>query len=557
MDRRVVIAVLLVLVSAWAAILLVGLKRDLPSPEADEPYFVLPAVEMAAHGDANPHWFGHPASTVISPLAIVYRMRETVFHGGPVFGASPGVADRFQDDADSFYILGRLWVVLLTLATVPVLFLVGRRLLGSGGALLATGCWMLVPIVVQYGRIVRSDSAGTLFGLLALLACLRALDKPTAARFMVGGAAIGVAISSRYFMVALIPVLMTVWWLARRRDRSMSIRSLALGLGASVAAFVATTPYFLFDWRHAELSLRAETVGTIGNQHFGLMENLKYYLGTALPHVLSWPVLVLAGLGVAIALARRDAKQLLLIGYVTLFLGGISLSHLHWERWTIPILPVLALFAVSAVLEGVREVSRRVRLQKRRLVFAGAMALGLAALVIQPAVGLTREEQRSLDVTTRQLMRSWVMRHLPVGTKIGGEVKAPELASAGYKVWDTYDLPTSGTVADYVAHGYRYFIVNAYISVAYRARYLNYHRHSAFYLFLRRHSELLADFAPHGSVTGPQLKLYRVDPASLLEHHGLSDRSTTVRSANGGLRHEPKLYPVGAWLLRDDDDVGR
>ena len=301
--------VLLVLVSAWAAVLLIGLKRDLPSPETDEPYFVLPAVEMAAHGDANPHWFGHPASTVINPLAIVYRVRETVFHGGPVFGASPGVADRFQDDADSFYILGRLWVILLTLATVPVAFFVGRRFLGNGGALIAVGCWMLVPIVVQYGRIVRSDSAGTLFGLVALLACLRALDKPTAARFMVGGAAIGLAVSSRYFMAVLIPVLMISWWSARRRDTTVLMRSLVLGLGASVAAFVATTPYFLFDWRQAELSLRAETVGKIGNQHFGMIDNLGFYLGTALPHVLSWPVLVLAGVGIAIAQLRGALRS--------------------------------------------------------------------------------------------------------------------------------------------------------------------------------------------------------------------------------------------------------
>ena len=60
-----------------------GIKGDLPFvPHVDEPVFVVPAVEMAAKGNANPGWFGHPGSTVIYPLAAAFRAWSIVANGG-------------------------------------------------------------------------------------------------------------------------------------------------------------------------------------------------------------------------------------------------------------------------------------------------------------------------------------------------------------------------------------------------------------------------------------------------------------------------------------------
>ena len=92
----------------------VGIHRDLPSPDVDEPFFVLPPVQMASSGSLDPHWFGHPGSTVILPLAVAYRAREVLFHGAPLFGPAPSVTTRFRSDEDSFFLLGRLWTVFLT-----------------------------------------------------------------------------------------------------------------------------------------------------------------------------------------------------------------------------------------------------------------------------------------------------------------------------------------------------------------------------------------------------------------------------------------------------------
>jgi Dolichyl-phosphate-mannose-protein mannosyltransferase len=220
LPTKAIVVALLAIVGLSLFVHLRGLGHDLPAPGADEPYFVLPAARMAWKGDANPQWFGHPGSTVIYPLAIAYRAREVVFHGAPLNGSAPSVATRFREDPTSFYEIGRLWVMLLSVATIPLLFFLGRRAFDDLTALVAAFCWALVPLAVSYGSIVRTDAAGACFGLLSLWACLVALDDPRPRRFAYAGAAIGLAVASRYFMVALLPVIVMVWVIARHRERA-------------------------------------------------------------------------------------------------------------------------------------------------------------------------------------------------------------------------------------------------------------------------------------------------------------------------------------------------
>ena len=506
---------------------------------------------MAWKGDANPQWFGHPGSTVIYPLALAYRAREVLFHGAPLFGEAPSVAARFRSDPTSFYEIGRLWVMLLSVATVPLLFLLARRAFDDLTAIVAAFCWALVPLAVSYGSIVRTDAAGACFGLLSLWLCLVALDDPRPRHFALAGAAIGLAVASRYFMVALVPVLVAVWWIARSRDRvRVTPKTLVIGLGAAFALFALTTPFFFIDWHAVSRSLEAETVGTVTNDRSGWLENLGYYTGEAIPDAISWVAPVLAVAGIAIAGVRRDTRRLLLVGFGLVFLGVISLSSLHWERWAIQVLPLVVLFGVSAVVTFARFAARSVRSRElRRWVLVGLVVAGTVAIVAEPAVSLVDDERMQDQPSTRELMRSWIIAHVPVGTPIATEVKGPELRTAGYPVLDRYDLPTDGTLGDYAAHGYHYLIVNAFVSLRYRIDAKQFPRHARFYEFLRERGDLLADFGDTDATTGPHLKLYYMDPAILAGPHRPKNVAVTSRSSHDQLAHPKPLYPVGEEIL--------
>jgi hypothetical protein len=532
------------------AVHLIGWHRDLPSPEPDEPYFVLPAVKMASQGSLDPHWFGHPGSTVIVPLALAYRATDVVLHGGPIVGASRSIETRFRESPSDFFLLGRLWTVLLSVASVAALFLLGRLLWGDAAGLVAAGLYALVPLVVNYGRIVRSDSAGACFGLLALCAIVVMAERPTARQYAVAGAAIGLAVASRYFLIVLLPVAAVVWFTSRAEGRRPRPTLLLLLGGGALALFALLTPYFFLDWKSVSESLQAETVGQIGNTGFSFLDNVSYYFADAIPDAVGWAAYVAALCGIGIVLLRRDRRAMIPLGFAVAFTLAISTSSLHWPRWIIPVLPVLMLFAARALLLAARQVTRAASLPDDdrigRVVVAGGL-VAVAALV--PAIALVRLERTAVTPSTRELMRAWIIKHVPPGTPVAQEVKGPELRSAGYPVLARYDLPADGTVADYIAHGYHYLVVNAYIALDYRLAHERFPEYAAFYNFLRRHGQLLHDERADGDRRGPHLKLYKVDVAQLAAARGNVDQVTTFKTKHDHLRHPKPIYPVGDELL--------
>src|SRR6266480_6092631 len=97
----------------WAVlgimVLSIGLEcwavtHDLPYPGVDEPVFVEPAVHMAATGDLNPHWFGHPGSTVIYPLAGLVHAWDALAHHGPILTSNAALTTRIQRSPTTFYV---------------------------------------------------------------------------------------------------------------------------------------------------------------------------------------------------------------------------------------------------------------------------------------------------------------------------------------------------------------------------------------------------------------------------------------------------------------------
>jgi hypothetical protein len=323
-------------------------------------------------------------------------------------------------------------------------------------------------------------------------------------------------------------------------------------LGAALAVFMITTPFFFIDWHAVSRSLQAETVGTITNDRSGWFENVGYYLGEGIPDAISFVAPLLAVAGMAVACVRRDTRRLLLMGFIAVFLAVISLSSLHWQRWAIQVLPVIVLFAASAVVTFGQFAARQVRASDaRRWIVVGLVVAGAVAIAAEPAASLIDYERMQDQPSTRALMRSWIVAHVPVGTPIASEVKGPELRTAGYPVLDRYDLPTDGTLGDYAAHGYHYLIVNAFVSLRYRIDVRQFPRHARFYQFLRERGELLADFRDSDNRTGPHLKLYFMDPAILAVPHRPINVAVTSRSNHDRLSPPKPLYPVGEEIFGD------
>jgi hypothetical protein len=494
--------------------LLPGIRHDLPYFAGDERLLFEVTKSVAFTGVLNPHWFGHPGSTVIYPVALLFRALGLFAFGGPVLGRDPAGLSGVAVAPSVFCLVGRAWVALLGAASVPVTYALGRRLFGRAAGLAGALLWMVVPLAVQYDRVLRSDSAAVLFGMLALLLVVRAYDEPGARRFALAGAAIGLAVSSRWFMVTLVPVLFLATALlpAVRPARALALSG--AGLASGLAVFVVTTPYVVLDFPRVADALDAEN----GSRHLGadglpFLGNLWWYLSNAIPAALTWPLAAAALAGVVLILARHRRRQLILLAFAAVFLVGISTSQLHWRWWMIQVLPVACLLAGHAVVVGSSWLARRpVRIPFTRGP-ATATAIGVAvtlALLLLPARTSVLYTVRALRPSTRVAARTWLFSNVPRGARVAQEdYWSAYLDGAPFPVDNSLAL-AERPLRSYRAEGVDYLVTSNAIERRFEAEPERYRDALAFYREVRRSAVLVHRIRPSTFRGGPLISVYRL-----------------------------------------------
>ena len=505
------------IIAAALAVHLVGIQRDLPyTPEADEPIFVKRSVCMASSGSLNPGYFGNPGSTVFYPLAAAYHVWNAVAYDGPILQADPGLETRFETNPSEFYLLGRLLTVSYAVMTVPLIYLVGRRLFGERVGLIACGLFVLYPIAVTHAQMVRTDSAAAFFGALSLWLCLRVYDRPTLGNHFLAGAAIGLAIATRYFMAVLIPVLagvnLLLWWrlIPGRQVVSAAWLKAGAGLLAVAIAFAAVTPYLFLDFSAAWASVEHEARSThLGHDGLSPWENLVWYVREAIPDGITWAQAGLAATGAGLVLWRRKPLEVLPLAVVAMFLVGISLSPLHWQRWLIPVLPLFALLVAYGLNEMIGWLSARLRLAP--VAARALLVLAVFAVAAWPAYKLVLQDMRQATPSTRVLARDWMLQHLSPGSKIAQEAYAAPLEGQPLVMPKTFTL-SEHSLEDYRRDGLRYLVASSIMYDRYLAEPDRYPEAVRFYERLFSEGRLVQEFSPSRTRGGPTLRIYEILP---------------------------------------------
>jgi hypothetical protein len=502
--------VIVILVAGLAAHLW-GVRRDLPyAPEADESVFVGRAVRIVSTGDPNPHWFGHPGSTVIYPLAGVYHLWSVLGRPASLLRYHPVMQTRFASDPGPFFLLGRLLSIGYALLGLTLVYVLGRHAFDESIGLI--GCWFaaLDPMALDLAQMVRTDSAACFFGLLALWRCLALYDHPSARNHCLAGAAIGLGMATRYFLVTLVPVLalvdVAILWRREEPVRS-ALRNALIGLVAAPVTFVFCTPYLVVSLPTvlADLQHEARTVHP-GVDALGFWGNLHFYVTEGLPASLPAPLGPLAALGVVLVLARRLVRPLLLLLFTATFMVAISFGGLHWQRWLVQVAPLLALLAAAGLVWTIRWGNARLGLSRRTT----AIAVGLAVVLVswQPTVELARVAIRKGWPSTAVVAREWLVENLPAHSLVAEEWYTVPLTGAPFVVLQTSSLAEGKTLEWYARRGYRYLIVSDAIYARFTTQPERHPDEAAFYQRLFREGHRVEEFAPSPTRPGPRITVY-------------------------------------------------
>ena len=223
-------AVLMVgLLGVAAGVRLWGITWGLPdethlfSYHPDEYHSLRGALSLAA-GDPNPHFFNY-GSLYLYLVGIVCLWHDAVLGGADLLSALLNGATAHVEMA-AWVLDARLVVVACGVATVLVVFLIGRRLWGMLGGLCAGGVMAILPLHVLNSHYATVDVPQALFITLCLYFSVRLVEEPTWRNYLWAGVCAGLAASVKYNGIAVLvaPVVAHVVQGLRNGGRAASDR---------------------------------------------------------------------------------------------------------------------------------------------------------------------------------------------------------------------------------------------------------------------------------------------------------------------------------------------
>lgn len=488
------LTLLALLVNAW------GIPKNLPyMHEVDEQQQIERTVRMATTGNLNPEWFGNPGSTLLYPMTAVYRL---------VFG--PDSQSAYEQNFWPFNVIGRAISALYAILVVPLIFLIGRKTYGDIPGLIGAFLYIFYLIAVIHAQLIRTDSAGALFGLIALWRILEVDEQPSWRNQILAGLAVGLALSSRFFTAPLGLLLVAVdllWWFRAPEKRNTLWLPALVGLVMAPVGFALTTPYFILDFQGAITSLRIAGRSThAGADGLSRPQNLAWYTTQAIPQILTWPQYLLAIAGAGIVVARRRRRELLVLGYLVLFLITITLHALHWARWLIPVLPVMSLL-VGVAIAWLAE-----RFFNTRRAQTGFILVAVVLLAAWPAYQVILHDIRDSKPGTRVVAREWMIENIPAGSRIILEPYTPPLRGTDFDFTENIlSLARLGTVDGFRDEGYDYMVVSDETYQRFYNEPDRYAEYIAFYEELFAEGELIQEFRPSLTLGGPTIRIYRLN----------------------------------------------
>ncbi len=524
--RRTAFALLLVLSIAtrfW------GLGWGLPNTyHIDENWFAGKAIRFTM-GDLNPHFFqvGTLHMYVVAGLWKAYYWTEKL--AGRV--ATPKqFYDFYIRHPTPFYLLGRTLSALLGAGTVLLLFFLGLRMFNLRVGLAAGLFLTFSPEHVKSSHAMLPD-VPTVFFLVLAFTLIWMVYKTGRRRYYIGvGVAAGVAMAMKYagHMMA-IPLL--VAHLFRVLENGLPKRRLVLDLSlilcgaAFVLTFLAGCPYALLDFARFKTDFGWQSSHLFSAGHFGssvAQPAWLFYLQYGFRDNVGPWAQYLGFTGVILALARRKAREWILLSYPLVMFLLIGMWQTRATRYFLHLAPFFILLAAVAADGAAEAAAARLRawLGKSRLApRAAALLFTLLVLVAAApsAVRVVRYDDAIARPDTRTLAKDWVHFNIPAGAAVAIEMYDPPISR------ERYDTTYRHSLSDVsLAWLYRHDIEYVIVSDINYARFTRYPKEfpgrARIYFDLEKEATLLKSFSPAYDedlldLHNPTIKVYRLTRA--------------------------------------------
>jgi len=439
-----------------------GISQSLPYLDnPDEPTTVTAAIKMLQTGDLNPHFFRWPSL----PFYTQFILSLPQFLSGVGSGAFTGLN---QIVPDNFYLAGRLLSATLGIATVGLIYLIGRIVYSSAAGLTAAFILAIIPLHSENSRYVTPDIMVGFFATLTLLFAALIYKTGQLKWYLWAGVASGLTIGTKYNVAIVLITVVLAHFLSEKRKGIGFVR-LGATIGLALGVFILTTPFLALDLsgflNEMAFQVRHYTLEGHGANFTG--ESWKAYLSYIFNEAFVYQGVVALGGGILLALIRQSRADWLILSLPATGYFFFSSALVHFPRNLIPLLPSMALLAAEFILwltvQGFKLFQGKMRDSNSRLVIKTfivvILTLGFFFFGIRNSILTTRY---NLQPDTRIQAGAWITQNLPVGAKLRLEPFTPYLSPERFQ-GVTEQRPIGGRGLEwYQQQGYDYLVASSY-----------------------------------------------------------------------------------------------
>ena len=255
---------------------------------------------------------------------------------------------------------GRWPAVMLSFALACVVARWAQDLWGLPGSILSLFLYVFDPTITAHAGLVTTDVGFAFFATLYLYLLRASLRERSWPRRLVCGAALGLALGSKFSGIALVPITalllaLDAWWHPTSSARKFFDASVMLGLLCVSAALVVWALYFfpadpLFYWNGVravnadhDATHQSLMLGRLSAQGWKSYLLVAWLLKTPIPSLLLFAASI-----VAFAAGRRAAaldEAFVIVPLIALFVGYSLTTDNLGIRYLIPVFPFVFVFS--------------------------------------------------------------------------------------------------------------------------------------------------------------------------------------------------------------------
>lgn len=470
--KKVILVLILILAMALRVI---GTSPGYPPYHSDEGISYSSAVDMIKNKNLDPTRYDYPA---LVPLANFFVFK-TIFI--PVWwvkfylinlgGILEGFINLPLDEhaykkAFQLEVLGerelnalfwgRLTTAIFGVGVVYLLYLVVRKTYGENTALVAS-----LLVAVNYRQVLNShlglpDIYNAFFLLLAFLATLKLLEKPTASRYLVVGITCGLSFSVKYQNFSFFPLLLSHVFISLRQTTwKQRVRTFFATRAFLVPIVVILTVLLANPYHFIKIEQLIDQLSYVSTKYIPGKNIFDIYPYSYLYHIgigQLTSIFVVLGLLVSLARMKEYKKLLLILSLITPFFFVMTYYSQggFYTRNFVTITPFLLIFPAIFIA---RIVSKLPRLVKPLLMMALTAILAYENLV--NSIVVSKEYTKPWNF---RVVSGWLLKNLPPTSKVSAHSSVPIPVESVERL--SYDFHLAFSLEEFRDEGADYVILN-------------------------------------------------------------------------------------------------